>query len=145
MTTNVEYHPDFSAISSALWLRDLKDLMFLEQYFPSNFEFDQYQMTLNFKVTGVKVVKQEIYTNGKVAQTSPNSWSIVFPDYYTVSCPFFHTTPQGWMRRRDFEYQSITGRIIPITIYSPLWRRTNTMAYWAKQWMAELEADYGPW
>jgi hypothetical protein len=117
--TNVTYQTDFESVSSAFWIRDLKDRLFLEQYVPSNFEFDQYQMTINVKFEGVRSADQDFYTNGKISKTSPVSWKIEFPEYFTSSCPFYHVTPKGWMSRRDFSYTSISGREIPITVYSP--------------------------
>lgn len=143
--TNVIYHSDLGAVSSAFWIRDLKDRLFLEQYIPSNFEFDQYQMNLHLNFIGSLEIDQDIYTNGKVTQTSKSSWKIEFPDYYTVSCPFFHTTPAGWMRRLDFSYTSMDGRKLPITVYSPWKIRTIRFKAETLKVMAELEQDYGPW
>lgn len=132
-------------VSSAFWIRDLTDRMFLEQYVPSNLEFDQYQMNLYVKFEGFQDLDQDIFTNGKLTQISENSWKIEFPDYFTVSCPFFHTTRANWMKRKDFNYQSIDGREIPITVYSPTQTRTNAFEKATKKYMAELEADYGAW
>jgi hypothetical protein len=143
--TNVTYQTDFESVSSAFWIRDLKDRLFLEQYVPSNFEFDQYQMTINVKFEGVRSADQDFYTNGKISKTSPVSWKIEFPEYFTSSCPFYHVTPKGWMSRRDFSYTSISGREIPITVYSPWSSRTKKFKPEAIRVMKELEEDYGPW
>jgi hypothetical protein len=132
-------------VSSAFWIRDLKERMFMEQYIPSNFEYDQYAMTFNVHFKGTREVKQDIYANGKVTQTSFRSWKIEFPAWYTASCPYFHTTPAGKMRRIDFEYKSINGRMIPMTIYTPWYLKTSRFASYSREVMAELEADYGPY
>jgi hypothetical protein len=143
--TNVNFHSDFGSVSSAFWIRDLKDRMFLEQYFPSNFEFDQYQMTFNVHLEGVEQAEQDIYTNGNLTKTSPVSWKIEFPEYFTVSCPYFHMTPKGWMKRLDFDYASVSGKTIPVTVYSPWKSRTKRFKPEAIRVLNELEADYGPW
>jgi hypothetical protein len=143
--TNVIYNEDFESVSSAFWIRDLKDRMFLEQYIPSNFEFDQYKMTFNINFEGVEQADQEFYTNGKITKISPVSWKIEFPEYFTVSCPFYHLTPKGIMRRIDFTYRSVSGRDIPVTVYSPWKKRTKKFAPEAARVLKELEADYGPW
>jgi hypothetical protein len=143
--TNVSFHTDFGVVSSAFWIRDLKDRLFLEQYIPSNFEYDQYQMTFNVKFEGVEKATQDFYTNGKISQTSPVSWKIEFPEYFTVSCPFYHVTPKGWMRRLDFTYPSISGREIPMTVYSPWKSRTARFKPEALRVIKELETDYGAW
>jgi hypothetical protein len=142
---NVRYHLIRRQVSSAFWIRDLKYRMFLEQYVPSNFEFDQYKMTINVKFSGTKVAKQDIYTNGVVIKTSPNSYQITFPDYFTVSCPYFHTTPRGQKKRIDFSYQSVDGRFLPVTVYTSWWSHPSKFKNEAIKIFKELEADYGPW
>ena len=142
---NVRYSLLTRKVSSAFWIRDLKYRKFLEQYIPSNFEFDQYKMTMNVTFEGTQKAKQDIYTNGKVTETSPNSYRIEFPEYYTVSCPYFHTTPKGKNKRIDFTYPSIDGRQIPITVYTQWWSHPRKFKAETERVMAELEADYGPW
>ncbi len=132
-------------VSSAFWIRDLKYRKFLEQYIPSNFEFDQYQMIMNVTFSGIKKARQDIYTNGELTQTSPNSYRIVYPEYFTVSSPYFHTTPRGQKKRLDFTYKSISGRIIPITVYTSWWSHPRKFKLETEKVLKELEADYGPW
>ena len=142
---NVMYSLFKKSVSSAFWLRDLKYRMFLEQYIPANFEFDQYQMTYNLTFEGTKKAKQDIYTNGDVTQTSPNSYKIVFPPYFTVSCPYFHTTPKGQKKRLDFTYKSIDGRDLNVTVYTSWWSTPTKFKNESIKIFKELEADYGPW
>lgn len=142
---NVRYNLFTRRVSSAFWIRDLKYRKFLEQYVPSNFEFDQYQITMNVTFAGVKTAMQDIYTNGDVTETSPNSYRIVFPEFYTVSCPYFHTTPKGQKKRIDFTYKSIDGRDLPVTVYTSWWSRPEKFKREAEKIFSELENDYGPW
>ncbi len=141
---NVSYDYTNRTVSSAFWIRDLRDRMFLEQYVPSNFEFDQYQMVLNVTFVGNRRA-QEIFTNGEVSKKSANSWSITFPKHFTVSCPYFHTAPKGKFVRADFSYPSISGRQIPITIYSPSAGQTEEFRQETRRVLEELESDYGAW
>src|SRR5690606_3232299 len=145
MTRNVEFNDDFQFVKSAFWIRDLKDRLFLEQYIPSNFEFDQYQITLDIKFVGTSRENQDIYTNGEMTKIAKNHYRIVYPEYLTVSCPYLHITSKNGLKRLDFTYKSISGRDIPITVYSPWWRRTNSFKRETIKVMGELEADYGPW
>lgn len=142
---NVRYGLLRRNVSSAFWIRDLKYRKFMEQYIPSNFEFDQYKMTMNVKFLGIKTARQDIYANGEVTQTSPNSYKIEFPEFYTVSCPYFHTTPRGAKKRIDYTYRSIDGRDIPVTVYTSWWSTPRRFQKEANRLFAELEADYGPW
>lgn len=143
ISTNVQFNQD--RVLSAFWIRDLKDRMFLEQYVPSNFEYDQYQMTINITINGQSKVSQEFYHNGKITQTSPKSWKIEYPEYFTVSSLYFHMTPKKWLHRTDFTYPSISGTQIPITVYSPVKSRIKKFKAETIRVMKELEADYGPW
>jgi hypothetical protein len=142
---NVRYNFFSRRVSSAFWIRDLKYRMFLEQYVPSNFEYDQYRMTMNITFKGIKNSKQDIYTNGEVTQLTSNSFRIEFPSWFTVSCPYFHTTPKGQKKRLDFTYKSISGRDLPVTVYTSWWSRPSKFAEEVKKIFSELEADYGPW
>ncbi len=142
---NVRYNLFTRKVSSAFWIRDLKDRKFLEQYVPSNFEFDQYQITMNVQFAGTKTAKQDIYTNGTVTQTSPNSYQIIYPDYFTVSCLYLHITPKGQKKRIDFTYKSIDGRDLPVTVYTSWWSHPRKFKKEAERIFKEFEADYGPW
>lgn len=142
---NVRYNVFTRKVSSAFWIRDLKYRKFMEQYIPSNFEFDQYKMTMNVTFAGTKMARQDIYTNGELTQISPNSYKIVYPEYFTVSCPYFHTTPKGKKKRLDFSYTSIDGREIPITVYTSWWSHPIKFKNETIKVMKELEADYGAW
>ena len=142
---NVRYNLLTRKVSSAFWIRDLKYRKFLEQYVPSNFEFDQFQVTMNVTFAGTKTARQDIYANGKVTQTSPNSYQIVFPEYFTSSCYYFHTTPKGQKKRIDFTYRSIDGRELPVTVYTSWWSRPSKFKNEAIKVFQELEADFGPW
>lgn len=142
---NVNFNDEGTKVSSAFWIRDLKDRLFLEQYIPSNLEFDQYQTTLNINFSGLKKVSQEFFANGVVTQLSPVSWRIVFPSYFTVSSLYFHTIPKGSVRRMDSVYKSIDGRQIPVTVYTPFILKTSSFQNYAHEVLKELESDYGAW
>ncbi|HXH29553.1 MAG TPA: hypothetical protein VNJ01_01960 [Bacteriovoracaceae bacterium] len=142
--TNVIFDDRQLSVSSAFWIRDLKDRKFLEQYIPSNFEYDQYQMTFHVFFSGAQR-NHEIFSNGEVSKTSSNSWTVVFPEYFTVSCPYFHVAPKGQMSRADFSYRSVNGRNIPITVYASTEAQVSEFKAEAKKVMEELEKDYGPW
>jgi hypothetical protein len=132
-------------VSSAFWIRDLKDRKFMEQYFPSNLEFDQYRMIMQIDIKSRFNRKHEIYTNGDITELKPNSWRIIFPEYYTVASPYVHLSPKGKFIRKDFSYPSIGGRSIPMTVYSRFPWRTKRFEKKARQIMKELENDYGPY
>ncbi len=141
---NTQFLPLFRYVASAFWIRDLKDRMFLEQYLPTNFEYDQYQMTIDLKLIGNRR-EHEIFTNGAVTKNSIHHYEITFPGYFTSSALYFHLAPRGLLKREDFSYKSISGKNIPITVYSPWRSRTKKFKSETIRVMNELEKDYGPW
>lgn len=145
LSANTSFSQNGNSVSSAFWIRDLKYRKFLEQYLPTNYEFDQYQMTFEVELKGVKNPKMDFYVNGDISQTSPTTWSIVYPPYFTSSSLYFHMTPRGAKRRIEEEYTSISGRKFKIIAYSDFLIKTSKFMTYAKEVMAELEKDYGPW
>ena len=131
-------------ISSAFFIRDLKDRLLLEQYLPTNYEFDSYKMDIDVKVTGTKRW-HSLFTNGKVTKISNNHYKASYPEFYTSSALFFHLVPINKFVRYYLTYKSIDGRDIPVTIYSR-YRFYNYFAERkARRVFHELERDYGPY
>lgn len=134
---------DWERVSSGFFIRDLTDRMFLEKYLPSNYEYDQYKMDFDIKVTGTKRW-HTLFANGKVTKVTENHYKLSLPDWYTASSVYFHLVPINKFVRWRLNYPSINGRNIPIIIYSN-YRFYN---YYVKRkaWhvLKELEADYGP-
>ena len=135
----------FKGVSSGFFIKDLKDRMFLERYVPSNYEYDNYQMTFRVRVENADRRWHDVFANGEVKNPEQNVFEIVYPDFYTSSSVYFHLVPRRKYWRYYLKYTSIDGREIPVTIYSH-WRFFNG---WLKQkaWkvLGELEKDYGPW
>ncbi len=136
---------DRGRVSSAFWIRDLKYRKFLEQYLPTNYEYDQFPMNFEIEIKGVKKPSLDFYVNGELTQTSDNTWKIAYPAYFTTSSLYFHMTPKGSKRRIEEEYTSISGRKFKIITYTDWYLKTSKFMKYAKEVMAELEADYGPW
>ncbi len=131
-------------VQSAFWMSDLKDRKYLEQYLPTNIEYDQYKMDINIRFIGGKS-KQKIYTNGTVTKVSNTEFDISYPAYFTASSMFFHTATEGRFKEKKSEYKSINGKIIPITVYSrSSWNISSAMSK-SKKILAELEGKLGAW
>jgi len=125
-------------------IRDFTQRRFLEQYIPSNLEFDQYPMTFELVFKNFKRLNQRFMTNGSIQELAKDHYIIEFPEYYTVSAPFFHTAPRGKWTSRSFTLQSVSGAQIPVKVY-----KTNfifNLKKFARKTKAvfnELENDYG--
>ncbi|MBI2518869.1 MAG: hypothetical protein HYV97_00560 [Bdellovibrio sp.] len=130
-----------SQVKSAFWTDDLNDQGFLEQYLPSNLEFDQYKINFTLKIIGTSVA-HEIFTNGDDKLVANNEWTVEFPEYFNTSSIFFHLTPVGNFRKLAFSYRSIDGREIPVMMYSN--QDLNAYKTKTQNTLAELERDYGP-
>ncbi len=131
-------------VSNGFFIRDLRDRMFLEQYLPTNLEYDQYKMRVEAKVSGTQRW-HSLFANGKVTKVSNNHYIVDYPDFYTASSVYFHLVPINKFVRWYLKYTSIDGRQIPVTIYSNF--RFYNYFLKKKAWkvLAELESDYGPW
>ena len=130
------------SLKSAFWMSDLSDRRYLEQYLPTNLEYDQYKMDFEIKIIGANV-EHVVYTNGDLKQLAKNEWSVSYPKTFTASSLFFHLTKKGSFNEKSAVYTSVDGRKIPFLVYS-----SNDPARYLKSALkvvAELEKDYGPW
>ena len=130
-------------VSSAFWYSDLDDRSFLEAYLPTNYEFDQYKMIFNIDFKNL--IKQKIYSNGKVTQIDEDHFQIEFPKTYTSSSAYYHTAPIGRYLENNFIFSSIDGRNLPVTVYK---MDTSSNLEAAKNKIIKtlegLESQYGP-
>lgn len=131
-------------ISNGFFIKDLKQRLFLERYVPANYEYDQYPMNFHVKINNTSIY-HNIFANGEVEEISPQEFKVSYPAHYTASSVFFHLVPLRKFKRLYFNYTSITGREIPVTIYSSLWILNYKMKDKALKVLAELENDYGPY
>lgn len=145
-TGNISTNTDFTSDSarSGFWMSDLTDRRYLEQYLPTNLEFDQFAMSMDVKITGTQT-PHRIFTNGKLSEKSSNHFHIVYPDYFSASSVYFHLSERGRFKIKSFTHKSIDGREIPIVTYSKSsWSlyeiEKNTLKV-----MKELESKFGPW
>lgn len=140
-TTNVVFSAE--GVAAGLWMSDLNDRRYLEQYLPANLEFDQYPMHLTVTVTGAEGKPHLLKANGKVTELAENSFDVVLPEFYTGSSVYLHLFPaKNSFATAQFYYSSIDGRQIPVDIYT-IYNATE-FADATRTILAELEADYGP-
>ena len=128
-------------VAAAFWFSDLNDRRYLEQYLPSNLEFDQYAMQISLKILDAR--PHVLKTNGKVSKVANNQFEVVYPEFYSASSLYFHVLPESLpFQTAQFYYPSIDGRLIPVDIYT-----IYNVAEWVtatKAIIKELEEDYGP-
>lgn len=141
ITTNVVYGEE--GLASGFWTSDLNDRRYLEQYLPTNLEFDQYKMRMRVDVIGAGKKAHVLKTNGKVSKISENSFEVEYPAFYSASSVFFHLFPKKNSGNNvQFYYSSIDGRLIPVDIYTSY--NVQSFVDATNKILAELEADYGP-
>lgn len=144
ITNEIDKNISFSSdsVKSAFWMSDLSDRRYLEQYLPTNLEFDQYKNDLEVKIINTNA-EHVLYTNGTVSELAVNHWSISYPEAFTASSYFYHVMKKGSIPEEASSFKSIDGRVVPITVYTH--SSTSRFMSQAKKVIAELEADYGPW
>lgn len=141
---NTRYETRMRTVSSGFWIKDIAERKFWEQYVPSNLEYDQYKITMKVKIENSNKTHR-LFANGHIWEEGFNQWKIEYPEYYTVSSPYFHLFPKGAKRFIQFKYRSISGRDIPITVYNYWPYSISKLKQKTIEYMDELEADYGPW
>lgn len=140
ITTNVVFNE--LGVASAFWLSDLTDRRYLEQYLPSNLEFDQHPRHFKVSILNAEGKEHILKTNGKVVKTE-TGFEVDYPAFYTNSSIFFHLFPKELkLANVQFYYPSIDGRMIPVDIYTSV--DITPFIPLTKELLAELEGDYGP-
>ena len=141
---NLKFNSGF--LSFAFWMSDLTDRRYIEQYLPSNLEFDQYQLVLDIELKGKSGVDEHIsFTNGKQIKRTGKSFHIEFPDYFTASSFYLHITKNDRLPMEDFSYKSITGKSIPVTLYGKSKWGISGVQKKTLKYLAELERNFGAW
>lgn len=140
ITTNVVFNEE--GLASGFWMSDLNDRRYLEQYLPTNMEYDQYKMSMKVNIIGAEGKSHVLKANGKVSKLSENSFEVVFPDFYTASSVYFHLfLEKNNLNNAQFYFPSIDGRLIPVDIYTIY--NVQEFVDQTKTILTELESDYG--
>lgn len=140
ITTNVVFAE--GAVASGFWMSDLNDRRYLEQYLPTNLEFDQFKMDMKVDIVGSEV-NHLLKANGAVSTHGKNSFEVSFPEFYSTSSVYFHLFRENtFVSNIQFYYESVDGRLLPVDIYTIY--DANEFAAHTKAILKELEEDYGP-
>lgn len=134
---------DKGYVDAAVYLSDMSDRQFLEIVVATNFEFDAYKMDWDIRIVGGK--KHKVLTNGKVNSLGNNHFSVSYPKYFTTSSPFLNILKDDLYSEIDFSIKSISGRDIPVKIYSSEIDVARKIQSEIFNLMAEFERDFGPW
>ena len=141
LSTNVIFGAE--GVAAGFWMSDLTDRKYLEQYLPTNLEFDQYQVSMDVEIINAGELNHTLKTNGKIGKITENHFEVIYPDFYSTSSFYFHLFPNlVAVKNVQFYYQSIDGRLLPVDIYTSY--DMDTFVNSTKTILAELEADYGP-
>lgn len=131
-------------VLSAFWMSDLSDRSYLEQYIPTNIEFDQFKMRFLITFKGMKK-KQDFFTNGIINKIGKNQFEIIYPSYFTTSSVFFHTSVKNRFNTVSFDYKSINGNTVPVIIYAKSSWSLGSAESKTKKVLTELEGKFGAW
>lgn len=140
ISKNISWNSSY--VRSAFWMSDLSDRRYLEQYLPTNLEYDQYKNDIEVKVLNSEI-EHILYTNGEVNEISKNHFKVSYPETFTASSLFFHMSKKGLKDERREIFKSIDGREIPVIVYTN--QSVNRFMNATLKILAELERDYGPW
>lgn len=130
----------------AYFMTDLADRQFLEQYLPTNLQFDAYPITIDLQLPNVPA-QHRVMTNGTVATIADNHWRISFPQHFNCSSVYFHLVPTERFDFKSFDFNSQDGRVIPVTVYKSS-NRNLDLDQWrqvVEEELSRLENIFGPW
>jgi hypothetical protein len=122
------------------FMTDLGTRGYLERYAPANLEFDQTPVRIEIRLAGA-TAPHRLFSNGAVSATGDNSWTILFPAYFTSSSFFLHLTD----RPVEVLTQDYAGleRAIPVTVYGDDAESVSDAMAQTLGFLAELEGTYG--
>ena len=138
---------DTSVKAGAHTLSITNDRQYIEQYVPSNIEYDQFAVSMNLEIIGTSK-EHTVYTNGEVSNQSKNQFVINYPDYYTASSLYFHIAPVGKFQEVSFKFKSKSNKNIPVRIYKKksIWSTSlSTLKENTLEVLNELESNFGNW
>lgn len=104
------------AVKHGFYMSDFFDRQYLEQYLPTNLEYDTYEIKMDVNILGASAPTL-LYANGEVEEQSPDHWIISFPSYFNCSALFFNLRPIAMTNETKFTLTRIDGSILPVTIY----------------------------
>lgn len=97
-------------------MSDINSGNYFEAYSPAGLESDSFALRLKLHIEGQPALPHRLIANGDSAQTSPTSWEVDFPPYYTTSSFYIHLT-DSTLHVRHSAYQGMSG-LIPLTVYA---------------------------
>lgn len=138
-TKNLEFTS--RGVKLGFFMSDLSKRTFLEQYLPSNLEFDQYSTKLDLKITNAAYAHR-VMANGVLQQMGNNHFTIDFPKYFTTSSYYLHIVNPSEMTIIEEDYQGM-DKVIPLTVYAKSSSLARNGMRDLKKFMAELEGTFG--
>lgn len=129
------------SVAAGFFMSDLSDREFWEQYAPTNYEYDQYQQTINVELVGTDR-PHELFVNGTLSETGFNRWQIVYPSYFTTSSFYFHLAAKGRFVVERSTFEGLSGSV-PLTVYSGSQSNVTRGMTNLKKYLKELEGTYG--
>ncbi|MCM2324022.1 MAG: hypothetical protein NDJ90_12250 [Oligoflexia bacterium] len=121
-------------------MADIDSGNFFEKYGPTNFEDDQYGMTVTLTLQNT-TTEHRLFTNGTVTQSGPTAWIIEFPAFYTTSSFYFHITDKS-LAVRTGTHPGLQKEI-PYTVYAEDSSSADSAASRIPGLLQELEGTYG--
>lgn len=129
------------------FMRDLYGRKFLEQYLPTNFEYDQYKAKIKFNFLNISQDEFRNYvlmTNGE-QKTNGTSIEVSYPEFYTASSFFIHLFKKDkYIIVKDI-YTTLDGRNIDFYTYSREEDLTKSLHEKAVTTLRNLEDLFGEW
>ena len=120
---------------------------FLDRYVPANYNFDHFDMTFDVSIDNSSKVHR-VFCNGKANKLKKNHWKVMFPSFFTSSCPWFHLVPADRVEVLERNLKWRDGRVVSMIIYTDSTANAksllDTFRKKTKRFIVKLESDFVP-
>lgn len=133
-----------NGVELGFWMRDLFGRKFLEQYLPTNFEFDQYKAKLNINFVNGTAKEHTLLANGNIT-IRPDGYTVDFPSFYNASSFFIHLFKTNSYNMDKSIFTRLDGKKIDFIVYSKDMSLTEKLKKKATDSLQNFEELYGTW
>lgn len=132
-----------SRVELATWLNDFRDRHFLEQYFPSNLQYDSFPMEITVDL-GETSNDYDVISNGVVTREIGSSEiTTILPDFMNTSAVFYHLFPKDKYPKKVYQHKDI-----PVIIYGDGLTEEQIKAWYKKEVrpsLSKVVKRFGEW
>ncbi|MDA8792186.1 hypothetical protein N9N67_03000 [Bacteriovoracaceae bacterium] len=135
----------FRPFSLRFWYWDLVGKHFLNKYLPTNMEFDQYPITMEFKSSENLLDTLDFESNAYKLIKSEGNRILEYPKHLSASSVYLHIHQKNKFPIKEFTFVNIENKSIPIRVYADKISLLKDIQTKITNELQELESVFGVW